>query len=168
MVIIVMGASRSDRNSLARTIATTLDWEFADALTLPSTSASHVDESRVTQDETTAAQMRALRAAVQYWSYEWQDMVVSSWVLTEKERKLISNDSQVVDFVLMSSAECSLCTAASFQLSTETFPSSIRVAGRQYDNKLLLVDPSRRTNDIVSDVISALVLNRRLPNVVAC
>jgi len=166
MVIIVMGASRSDRNRLARIIAITLDWEFADALTLPSTSTSHVDESRVTRDETTrAAEMQALRAAVQYWTYKWQDIVVSSWVLTEQERRLIINNTPAVHFVLMSSDECSVQSAAPVRLSTIAFAHSTRAVVHQHSNKLLLVDPSLRTEEIVADVISVLVLGRLLPNV---
>ena len=167
MVIIVIGASRSDRNRLARVIAITLDWEFADALTVPGITA-YLDGSRIWRDETTrAAQMQALHAAVQYWSYIWQDIVVSSWVLTEQERKLISRNKEAVDFVLMNSAECSVPPAASGQIPAAIDSISIRTAVPQHSNKLLLVDPSRRTQEIVADVISALVLNRRLPNVIA-
>jgi gluconokinase len=168
MVIIVMGASRSDRNCLARMIAITLDWEFADALRLPSTSTSHGDESGVTRDETTrAAQIQALHAAVQYWSYKWQDMVVSSWVLTEQERKLISNTSPDAKFVLMSAAECNIQPGASQPPNASPSISPWTTAA-QHSNKLLLVDASHRTKEIVADVISALVLNRKLPNVVTC
>jgi hypothetical protein len=158
MVIIVMGASRADRNRLARNIALTLDWEFADALTLHGTSTSHLDESRVT-DETRVARMQALRAAVEHWIYEWQDIVVSCWVLTAEERKLLSNDTLAVDFVLMTSAECNVQPAPPVWIPNITLANSARALAPEH-NKLLLVEPSRRTEEIIADVISGLVLGR--------
>lgn len=166
MVIIVMGDSRLDRNGLARMLAITLDWEFADALRLPTTGISHVHESRVTRDESTrAAEMEALHAAVQNWSYKWQDVVVSSWVLTEQERKFISSNP-AIDFVLMSSVEYSIQPGTSPQLPTATHPILTWTTTARHSNKLLVVNASRRTKEIVRDVISALVLNRRLPSVI--
>lgn len=167
MVIIVMGDSRSDRNQLARIIAITLDWEFADALSLPGAGASHVHESPVTRGEATrAAQMQALVVAVQNWNYKWQDVIVSCWVLTEHERKIISNPG--IDFVLMNSAEYTIQPAAPSQLPPATDSISTWTTAQPHSNRLLVVNPSRRTKEIVGDVISALVLNRRLPNVVTC
>jgi len=158
MVIIVMGASQSDRNRLAQIIAITLDWGFVDALRLCSTGLSHGDEGRATQhDSTSAGQIQALRAAVKYWIYEWQDIVVASWILTEQERKLISNNIPAVSFVLMSSAECSIQPATVLP-STITLANSARAVIPQHCNKLLLVDPSCRTEEIVDNVISTLVL----------
>lgn len=159
MVIVVMGAVRSDRDSLGRFLATNLGWEFADADTLAGSRTAKITERTVLRESATSAPVQALCGALQYWSYKWQDVVVSCPLLTEQERKLLSTRRAAVKFLCLNASERN--AAGSPQPPTAT---SRAASPEPAKSNVLTVEASRGTSQIVADVISMLILNRRPPH----
>jgi hypothetical protein len=162
MIIIVMGGGQSERNSLGRLLAITLDWEFADAEELSPTYVAGVADQVLSAKST---RMQTLSAALGYWVYNWHDVVVSCWTLTEQERKLFSGKQFSVKFIYLSSPDASLHPEKCLELSTVGKAS--RSNPTEPSDEVLRVDPSRRTKEIIAEVVTVLVLNRRSQDVLA-
>lgn len=102
MVFIIAGTPESDRNTVSRLFAETLAWEFVDAENLRiqgnvdtawgGTSPAHPHRISCTE---------ALSAAINLWIYEWRDVVVSSPLLTEGERRQLSKISSLIKIVCL-------------------------------------------------------------------
>jgi gluconate kinase len=162
MVILVMGADRCERNSLGRMLAITLSWEFADARQLLPTYVAGVAENIQTVEGTG---LEILSAALRYPVYNWHDMVVSCWTLSEQERKLLGRNLPLIKFVYLRSPEHRF-EDASFEVKN-----GIVSVGKPQQNdvsdRVLTVDPSRKTKEIIAEILAVLVLNRRSQHAIA-
>ena len=162
MVIFVMGADGSERNSLGRMLAITLDWEFADANELRPTYVSGVNDN--IQDAKTTS-LKILFAALQYWVYNWHDIVVSCWTLSQQDREFLARNLPLVKFTYLRSPNRTL------EGEFSEVKNSIAAVGKQEQSaareRVLIVDPSRKTKEVIADIVAVLVLNRRAPDAVA-
>jgi gluconate kinase len=161
MVIFVMGTDRSQRSSVGRMLAITLDWEFADADELPPT---YVDDRPDNMQGAKSTRLRILSAALQYWVYNWRDVIVSCWELTEQDRKLLGTNLPLVKFIYLRSAEDSLKDDSS---QAETIASISIPNQTETKDRVLIIDPSRKAKQIIAEIVGILVLNRRAQGAVA-
>ena len=161
MVIFVMGTDRSDRGSLARMLAITLGWEFADADELRPT---YVDGRQLNMQPTINIRLQTLSAALQYWVYNWHDVIVSCWLLTDEDRKLLGTNLPLVKFIYLRSPEISPNGEFSQAENVTAISASKQTEAK---DRVLTVDGSRRTKEIIAEIVSVLVLNRRAVDAVA-
>jgi gluconokinase len=160
MVIFVMGSERSDRNSLGRMLAIALDWEFADANELRPTYVSGVPDNI---QDVKSTSLKKLFAALRYWVYDWHDIVVSCWTLSQQDRKLLARNLSLVKFIYLRSPAHSLEGELS-QLETGVASLEKQSEARE---KVMTVDPSRKTKEIIAEIIGVFVLNRRAQDAIA-
>jgi len=161
MIIFVMGAEPSERSSLARMLAIVLDWEFANADELPLTYVHGLPLNRQCANRT---RLEALSAALQYWVYNWHDVIVSCWELSAQERKLLGTNLPSVKFIYMRSPDRSFKDEFS---GPQNIASINTPRQAEANERVLIIDPSRKTKEIIAKIIAVLVLNRRTQNVVA-
>src|SRR5271157_3759566 len=110
MVLIITGSADSDRSTLGSRLAEALGWEFADAENLRPP--GHLDARNCSPSLAAAhlpSRLETLSAAINFWIYDWRDVVVSSPLLTETERRQLSKMSSLVKIV---------CLEASFESSS--------------------------------------------------
>jgi len=160
MVIFVMGTDRCERSSLARMLAITLGWEFADADELPPTYVSGASDK--VQCRTNIG---TLSAALQYWVYNWHDVIVSCPELSEQNRQLLGRNLPIVKFIYLRSPEHGLANQLSeVENGSASLTKSNRIAGNE---RVLTIDASRRTKEIIAEIVAVLVLKRRAVDAVA-
>jgi gluconokinase len=170
MVIFLMGAAGSGRNSLGRLLAETLAWDFVDGDSLCSTKQTQVTESGAPPAEaTSAALMEALSAALRYWNYHWRDVVVSCPILTEQDQRRVSGNHRSVKFVCLNAPESRDLTAALDQPVDHIRSEVLMGQGSAiaHNDKILTVNASQGADQIVAELISVLILNRWPPRIFA-
>jgi gluconokinase len=155
-----MGAAGLGRDSVGRLLAESLGWEFVDADHLRSI-AQTAERSAPLADAAWDGVMQALCAALQYWSYQWRDVVVACSMMTEQDQRQLSSKYCSVKFVQLQELEG---TDQTLHGAFDRISSGMLVSGGmavEGNNKVLMVDSSQRAERVVAEVISALVLNRR-------
>jgi gluconokinase len=166
MVLIITGASESDRNTVGSLLAEALGWEFVDADHLRAPGSLDVRKcGRSLANADPAWRTETLSAAINFWIYEWRDAVVSCPMLTEKDRRQLSEISSLVRIVCLKvphdTGRSALRDRHAPFMSTEPTPG--KHAGLQPRENVLTVNSSQRTEEIIAEMVSALILNRRPP-----
>src|SRR5271166_543346 len=102
MVFIITGTAESDRSTVGRLLAEDLGWEFVDAENLHPAANLDVQNCKHSgAGDKPFLRMEALSAAVHSWINHWQDVVVSCPMLTERDRKQLSEMSSLVKIVCL-------------------------------------------------------------------
>jgi len=163
MVFIITGTAESDRGTVGRLLADDLGWEFVDAKSLhPPASLAAQNCNSSSADANPFLRIETLSAAVNSWITKWQDVVVSCPMLTETDRKQLSEMSSLVKIVCLEESHATDRTA---MLGRERVMGSELPDGwhanREPEQEVLTVDLSRQGEEIIREMISALVLNRR-------
>jgi gluconate kinase len=157
MVLIITGPGASARNTVGRFLAEALGWEFVDAEDLArrgSASQAHTGP---------ASLIETLTAAINFWVYEWRDVVVSCPMLTETDGRQLCRDTSLVRIVyLKMSYDAGWNTMLDKpEHSMNTGLATSKHTGQCLPAKALTVDSSQGIEDIITQVISALLLDRR-------
>jgi len=163
MVFIITGAAESGRNTVGRLLAEALGWEFVDAENLrPPGNPDERKCSSALADADPAARVETLSAAINFWIYEWRDVVVSYPKLTERERGQLSKMSSLVRIVCL---EASHATGR-----TRILDGSARVAGSKFSEgwyaardpapDVLTVDSSRQVEEIIAEMTAVLIMRK--------
>lgn len=150
MVFIITGDAEADGRSVGMLLAQDLGWEFVDAKNLsPHTNLDARNYSSLANGDP-AARIGTLSAAINFWIYEWRDVVVAYPMLTENDRRELSEMSSLVKLV---------CLEASRATGRPSFHN--RHASPEPAQKMLTVDSSRQVEEIISEIVSALILTRK-------
>jgi gluconokinase len=160
MVIVIMSDAGTSRDSLGRLLAESLGWDFVDADHLRRI-AKTTEHGISLADTGWDIPMQALFAALQYWNYQWRDVVVACPTITEQDQRQLSSKYCSVKFVRLNQLEG---TEQPLYKAFGRISSGLLMSrGMEIDgsNKVLTIDSSQRAERIVAEVISALVLNRR-------
>ena len=98
MVFVIAGNVESDRNIVGRLLADNLGWEFVDGENLHPHDFGARNRNAVPNADP-SFRMETLSAAINGWIYRWQDVVVSCPMLTETDRRRLSEISSLVKIV---------------------------------------------------------------------
>ncbi|MFZ0200465.1 MAG: hypothetical protein WAL05_14830 [Candidatus Sulfotelmatobacter sp.] len=155
MVFIIIGPAQSARNTLGRLLAEALGWEFVDAEDLhPLGNFDAGSRSTSLADADRISPMKTLTTAINFWIYEWRDIVVSCPALTENDRRQLSQISSLVKIV---SLEASLAACRSHvshrsdAVISSQVPTARRTACGQGQDSL-----SRDSSPLVEEIIADL------------
>ena len=165
MVIVVMGKFETSSNEVARRLAESLGWEFANVETLAcsaQTGSPITNSQRIPQTE-------ALSAAIYSLTCEWRDVVVSCPTLTDKDQRRLHHNHPLVKFVHLTSPDKTdhfLFCDQPAGLTNSGMPGR-RTEGTENDESVLSVDSSQGVEHILGAVLSTLILKRRPPNIPA-
>ncbi len=163
MVFIITGAAESTRNTVGRLLAEALGWEFVDAesLCLPGNlDAGRCCTSLAKSDP--AFRLETLSTAVNFWIYEWRDMVVSCPMLTETERRQLSKVSSLVKIVCLEASDATgrACVFdRSVRVASSEFPAGWHAA-RDPRPDVLTVDSSRQVEEVIAEVTAGLIMRK--------
>jgi gluconokinase len=163
MVLIITGSAEPGRNTLGRRLAEALGWEFADAENLRPPGhpdAPNCNPSLVTADS--PSRIETLSAAINFWIYDWRDVVISCPMLTETERKQLSKMSSLVKIVCLEVSERTGPTRVLDQplrVTSSEFSAGWRAA-RDAGPDVLTVDSSRQVEEIVAEMTAVLIMRK--------
>ncbi|MGA8345641.1 MAG: hypothetical protein WB781_27165 [Candidatus Sulfotelmatobacter sp.] len=159
MVFIITGAAESGRNSVGRLLAEALGWEFVDAENLRppgnldgrgcSTSLANADPTLL---------VGTLSTAINFWIYEWRDVVVSCPMLTEGDRRQLSRMSSLIKIVCLEDFHAPGRTRILDQ-SVGIVSSQLQArwhAARDSEQDALAIDPSPRVEEIIAEIIATI------------
>ncbi len=161
MVFIITGTAESDRNTVGRLLAEALGWEYIAAESLrPSGSLEAHQCSASLANADSTLRTGTLSAAINIWIYEWRDVVVSTPVLTEEERRQLSRMSSLVKLVCLENFYATgrhRCLnrsegVARFQLSADSNAESTA------EPSVFTLDSSRQVEDIIAEMTSVLMM----------
>jgi len=155
VVIVIMGDVESGRNRVGRLLADYLGWEFSDvdSLHYGTLSRSSLD------DADCSPRMKALFSAIDSLNYEWRDVIVSSSILDENDQSLHYHHP-LVKFVYLKTTGTTHDSLPSDQaagVANSGIAMKGFVAPEPYDS-VLTVDSSQRVEQILSTVLSELIL----------
>jgi gluconate kinase len=159
MVIVIMGAAGSGRDSLGQLLAESLGWEFVDGDDLRSKPQS-AERGAPRADSARAAQIEALCAALQFWNYHWRDVVVTCSMMREQDQQQLSNKYASVKFVHLQALESPDQTAALAPPVDHVDSGVLTRRVTEHNKTVLTVNSSQRAEQIVAELISVLILNR--------
>lgn len=161
MVFVVTGTTESDRNTVGRLLADDLGWEFVDGedLHYPDLDERNRNASLGNADPSFRMKMETLSTAINHWIYKWRDVVVSCPILTETDRRRLSEISSLVKIV---------CLEASHALSGSPLLDRnrpIHVVGSESPDggdakdepgqEVLTIDLSRQVEEIIREMVSS-------------
>jgi len=170
MVFIITGTASSARNTVGRLLAEALGWDFVRGENLrpppdlvPPKLAPPGFDARSREP---LSRLETLSAGINFWIYEWRDVVVSCPPLNDGNRRQLSKMSSLVKIVCLDdspapSVPASLGPSASPIISERSYG---RLASRPPDMEVLTVNSSRQVEEIVSEIVCVLVLKRRPPS----
>jgi gluconokinase len=163
MVFIITGAAESERNTVGRLFAETLGWEFVDAENLHSLAYLDSRRSNALADADPTLRIETLSAAINLWIYEWRDVVVSCPMLTETDQRRLCATTSLVRMVHLKTrndtSRSALLDRPAHLMSAEL--TAGKHAAIEPREKVLTVDSSQRTEAIVAEMVSALLLYRK-------
>ena len=152
VVIVIMGDVESGRNRVGRLLAEYLGWEFVDVESLHREAVS----SSPLNDADCTPRMKGLFAAIDSLNYEWRDVVVSSSALDENDQILYYH-YPLVKFVYLKTTDTSHLPDQAMETANSGIAMKGYFAPEPYD-KVLRIDSSRRLDEILSTVLSDLIL----------
>jgi len=162
MVFIITGAAESTRNTVGRLLAETLGWDFivAEDLRPP----SHLNARSIPSpaDADPTLRIGTLSAAIHFWIYDWRDVVVSCQMLTERERKQLSDTSSLVKIVCLETFHATGLTRVldrSVRVVSSQFPARW-YAAHDPQPGVLTVDSSRQVEEIVAEMTAVLIMRK--------
>jgi len=167
MIFVIAGTAESDRNTVRRLLADNLGWEFVDAENLhppADLGARNCNPSPTNADP--SLQTETLSAAINSWIYEWRDVVVSCPMLTEKDRRQLSEKSSLVKIVCLAASRGTGRTPfldRSVHVVSTECPDGWPATREPEEKEALTVDSSRQVEEIIAEIVSALVLKRGSP-----
>jgi gluconate kinase len=156
MVFVITGTAESGGNTVGRLLAEDLGWEFVEAENLASS--ANLDPRRCSAslaNTNPTLKMETLTASITPWDYEWRDVVVLCPMLTERERRQLSEMSSLVKIV---------CLEQSHDIDhTPSLDRSVPVAESVYADKwcatcergqdALTVDSSQQVEKTISEIV---------------
>jgi gluconokinase len=158
MIFVITGTAESGRNTVGKLLAEDLGWEFVDGENLRSPHLDAWNRNAFLANVDASFRIETLLAAIKYWLYQWQDVVVSCPALAEAGRKQLSQISSLVKIVCLETSP----TGASSLLDRE---GPVRVVGselpdgrgakREPDWEGLPVDLNRQVEEIIREMVSA-------------
>lgn len=149
------GSCRIRRECGRSTSRGSLGWEFVDAGNL------RAPVNRANVDPT----LSALFTSINVWIYEWRDVVASCAILTEKDLRQLSEISPLIRIVRLrmpQDTNLSVLADRHSPFNSDEL-SACKQAGARSRGNLLTINSSQRTNEIVANIVSALVLKRGSP-----
>lgn len=161
MVFIIMGAPESGSDTVGRLLAEALGWEYIAAENLrPSGNleAHRCSASLANADPT--LRTGTLSAAINIWIYEWRDVVVSSPVLTEEERRQLSRMSSLVKLVCLENFYATgrhRFLNRSVGVASFPFPAGSNAESTP-EPSVFILDSSRQVEDIIAEMTSVLMM----------
>lgn len=156
MVFIITGTAESDRNTLGRLLADDLGWQFVDGENL------HLDLEALTCNAFLANAnpfgIETLSRAIHCWIYEWQDVVVSYPILTETDRRQLSEISSLVKIVCLEALQSTSGSPLLYRdrpvhVAGSEFPAGGR-AKHEPGQEVLTVDLSRQVERIIREMVN--------------
>ena len=163
MVFVITGAAESDRNTVGRLLAEALGWEFVEAENLHP--CGNLDAWRCSISLSNAeptVRIETLSVAIAFWIYEWRDVVVSSRMLTERDRRQLSKMSALVKIVCLEASHATGRTPGfdqSVRVVTSEFPAGW-LAAREQGQDVLTVDSSRQMEEIIAEITEVLIMRK--------
>lgn len=161
MVLIITGSAEPGRNTLGRRLAEALGWEFADAENLHPP--GHPDPPNCNPSLATAdspLRIETLSAAINFWIYDWRDVVVSCPLLTETERKQLSKMSSLVKIVCLEVSEgTGPVLDRPLPVASSEFSAGWHAA-LDPEAEVLTVDSSRQAEEIVAEMTAVLIMRK--------
>ncbi len=159
MVFIIMGPAQSARNTVGRLLAEALGWEFVDAENLhPLGNFDAGSRSTSLADADRISPMTTLSTAINFWIYEWLDLVVSCPELTENDRRQLSKISSLVKIVSLE-ASLAACRSHVSHRSDVAISSQLPAAwwtACDQGQDSLSRDSSPLVEDIIADLTAVL------------
>ena len=163
MVFIITGAAESTRNTVGRLLAEALGWEFIDAENLcPADNPDARECSTAQADADSTSRVETLSVAINFWIYEWRDVVVSCPMLTEKERSQLCKMSSLIKIACLQASHATERTRA-LDRSVHAVDSEFSAgwqAPRDPRPNVLTVDSSRQVEEIIAEMTAALIMSK--------
>ncbi|MGB9235555.1 MAG: hypothetical protein WCC04_14185 [Terriglobales bacterium] len=155
-----MGDVAPGHNSVGKPLAESLGWEFIDPehLHCAQSGSPFTDAER-------APLLEALSAALESSHREWRDAVISYPILAEREQKQLGKKYPFVRLVYLRAAtktERAFHVDQSPDLGNPPAPAE-RSAALEYDDSVLTIDSSQGVDQILTTVLSVLILKQRSP-----
>ena len=164
MVFIITGTAGAGSNTVGRLLAEALGWEFIDAENLRAP--GNLDAGRCRTSSLTDAnptlRLEILSAAINFWIYEWRDVVVSCPMLAERERRQLSRMSSLIKIVCLETPHATSRSPAldrSVRVVSSEVPAGERAAHEPGQNVLTL-DSSRHIKEIVAEITAVLIMRK--------
>jgi gluconokinase len=162
MVLIITGSAEPGRNTLGRRLAEALGWEFADAENL--CPPGHPDPPNCNTSLATAdlSRIETLSAAINFWIYDWRDVVVSCPLLTDSERRHLSRMSSLVKIVCLEVSEGTgpaRIFGRPLPVASPEFSAGWHAA-LDPEADVLTVDSSRQAEEIVAEMTAVLIMRK--------
>ena len=156
MVFIITGTAESDRNTVGRLLADDLGWEFVDGVNLHP---PDLDGRNRNASLANSLRTETLWAAINYWIYKWQDVVVSCPILTETDRRQLSEISSLVKIVCLEASDANgvsplLHRDRPAHVAGSGLPDGGR-ATHALGQEVLGVDLSRQVEEIIREIVSS-------------
>lgn len=145
VVIVIMGDVESSRNRVGHLLAEYLGWEFTDVESLHYAALSRVSLNGAD----CTPRMKELFSAIDSLNYEWRDAIVSSSILDEDDQSFHYHHP-LVKFVKLEAQQAT--KTANYGMARKAY-----VAPGPYD-RVLTVDSSQKVDQILSTVLSELIL----------
>ena len=161
MVLIITGAAELGRNTVGRLLAEALGWEFVDAENLhPPANLDARRCSTLLANADPTLRIETLSAAINFWIYEWRDVVVSCPMLTERDRRQLSKMSSLVKIVCLEASAATGRTPVldrSGRVVRSEFAAGWQAA-REPGQDVLMVDSSRQVEEIIAEIMAVLMM----------
>ncbi len=163
VVFIITGTTESGRNTVGKRLAETLGWEFVDAENL-----KHPGDSDLLRRSTSAAtadpepRLQILSAAIEFWIYEWRDVVVSCPMSTGKELRRLSTISRPIKIVCLEPSRATDREAV-FDRSAGVMTSESSIgwqASPEPGQKVLALDSSQQVEEIIGEIAAVLTTRK--------
>jgi len=151
MVIVIMGDVGSGRDCFGRLLANYLGWEFEAVVSLPCDSVARSSLPDV--DRT------ALCAAINSLNYGWRDVILSSPISIDKDQGLQFRHP-LVKFVYLTATgktDDPLRLDRHSEITNPGLPIK-RDTMRRPDDRVLTIDSSQQSEQILTTVLSELIL----------
>ena len=162
MVFIITGTAESGRNTVGMLLAEALGWEFVDAENLRppgNLNARRYNASLANADPT--SRIETLSAAINFWIYEWRDVVVSCPMLPEKDRRQLSRMSSLVKIVGLEEFHGTGRTRV-FDRTAGVVSGQLHAgwhAARNSEQNVITLDSSRRVEEIIAEMTAVLMMS---------
>lgn len=105
MIVLIMGVSGSGKSTIGRRLADALQWKFADADSFHSHSnLEKMRAGRPLSEHERGPWLRALRAAIDRWIKEGQNVVLACSALTTASRRILIPDRNAIALVYLKGA----------------------------------------------------------------
>jgi len=158
VVFIIAGAAESARHTVGRLLAEALGWEFVDAEKLRPPGNLDACRSSILLANDDRTLFKTLSAAINFWIYEWRDVVASCPALTEGDRRQLSRMSSLVKIVCLEEYHATSRTPVLDQPVDASFQLAAGWQAARQPGDVLTLDSSRRVEEIVAEMTALLMM----------